>query len=173
MPWPDYPPVSMPAGAFLVYDADPRCEGEGRVIPDLALCRAMRDSAAEYLTREVSANRIVPGPKFPSWTFPSSPDWPSCVASLVMQHIPEIRFGLSPLWVDGAIGGTPYSGPAAGCAYESYIRISLADSARIYRLCAHECANALIVYLFDLAHEGDGLIVNAAVNYAATANGVA
>lgn len=173
MSWPDYPPVSMPAGAHIVYDVDPRCDTVGRVIPDLVLCRAMRDAAAEYLTQEVGANRIVPGPKFPAWTFPSSPDWPACVASLVMQHIPEIRLGLSPAWVDGAIGGVPYSGPAAGVAYADYIRVSIADPSRIYRLCAWETSNSLLAYLFDLPNAADGPITAAATDYAATACGVA
>lgn len=174
-PTPEPAPVTAeptPAGAFLVYGADPRCAGRGNVIPDLALCTAMRDKAAEYVRKEVQARRILPGPKFVTYTYPSSPDWPNAIEFAVKKAIPEIRFGISPAWVDGHIGGAPFSGPAAGVAYATYIRVSLADTSRIYRLCAWETANSLLAYLFDLPNQGDGPVTAAATDFAATAAGV-
>ena len=163
-----------PPGAFLVYGPDPRCEGYGNVIPDLVLCTAMRDRAAEYLVREVSAGRIHPGPKFTSCTYPSDPAWPSCISYTVHNALPEIRFGVSPVWVEGSIGGVPHNGPAAGVAYEHYIRVMLCDPdpRRVYLLCAWECSNSLLAYLFDLYTEADGPITSAACAYAAAECGV-
>lgn len=162
-----------PPNAFLVYGPDARCEGRGNVIPDLALCTAMRDRAAEYVMREVQAGRVRPGPKFTGATYPSDPNWPNAIEFAVRAAMPEIRFGVSPVWVEGNIGGVPYSGPAAGVAYERYIRVSLADPSRVYRLCSWECANGLLFYLFDLPTAGDGPVTAAATAYAAAACGVA
>lgn len=161
-----------PPGAFLVYGPDPRCEGRGYVIPDLVLCTAMRDKAAEYVCREVQAGRVVPGPGFKACTYHGDPNWPSCVEFAVKRSLPEIRFGVSPVWVEGNICGVPYSGPAAGVAYQNYIRVSLADVTRIYKLCSWECANSLLFYLFDLPTAGDGPVTAAATAYAAAACGV-
>ena len=161
-----------PPGAFLVYGPDPRCEGRGYAIPDLVLCTKMRDKAAEYVCREVQAGRIVPGPNFRACTFPSDPAWPSCIEFAVRRALPEIRFGVSPVWVEGSIGGVTYNGPAAGVAYEHYIRVSLADTSRILRLCAWETSNSLLAYLLDKYTSADGPITAAATEYAAAACGV-
>jgi hypothetical protein len=162
-----------PPGAFLVYGPDPRCEGRGFVIPDLMLCTAMRDKAAEYVTGEVQSGRVRPGPGFTACTWPSDPAWRNCIEFAVKRAMPEIRFGVSPVWVIGHIGGVPYEGPAAGVAYQTFIRVSLADTSRIMRLCAWETANCLLAYLFDLPTYGDGPVTAAATDYAARACGVA
>ena len=161
-----------PPGAFFVYGPDPRCEGRGSIIPDLVLCTAMRDKAAEYLVREVSAGRVRPGPKFRACSYLSDPAWPNCIEFAVKAALPEIRFGVSPVWVEGSIGGVTYTGPAAGVAYPTYIRVSLADTSRIYRLCAWETCNSLLANLFDLWTSADGQITGAATNYAASHCGV-
>lgn len=162
----------MPPNAFLVYAADPRCEGRGSIIPDLVLCTAMRDKAAEYLVREVSAGRVRPGPDFRACTFPSDPNWANCIEFAVRAALPEIRFGVSPVWVEGSIGGVTYNGPAAGVAYPEYIRVSLADQSRIYRLCAWETANSLLANLLDKWADADGPITAAATDFAAAQCGV-
>lgn len=162
-----------PPGAFLVYGPDPRCEGRGYVIPDLVLCTKMRDKAAEYVCREVQQGRVVPGPGFRDGTYFGDPNWPNAIEFAVRRAIPEIRFGVSPVWVEGSIGGVTYTGPAAGVAYPTFIRVSLADPSRILRLCAWETSNSLLAYLFDLYNSADGPITAAATDYAAAACGVA
>ena len=161
-----------PPGGFWVYGPDARCVGRGNVIPDLVLCTKMRDSAAEYVRKEVQAGRVRPGPKFTACTYPSDSNWPNCIEFAVKAAMPEIRFGVSPAWVDGHIGGVPYSGPAAGVAYSTFIRVSLEDVSRIYKLCAWETSNSLLNYLFDLPTAGDGPVTAAATAYACAANGV-
>jgi len=160
-------------GAF-VYEADPICfdGGTGYILPNLTTAICMRGKAVEYLRKEVQAGRIVPGPRFTACTYPGDPNWPNCVEFALRKVSPEIRFGMTAKWVNGSIGGVPYSGCAAGIAYQPYIRVSIADLPRSYRLVAWETSNSVLAYTLDLYSSADGQITAAATDYAAAACGL-
>lgn len=170
-------PVPAPLGPFpldgaFIYHADAQCPGPvATQIPDLALAVCMRGKAIEYLTREVSEGRVGVGPKFTACTYPSDPAWKSCIEFALAKAIPEIRFGQTPFWVQGSIGGVPYNGCAAGVAYQTYIRVSLSDTSRVYPLVAWETSNALLAYTLDRYTAADGPVTAAATSYAANACG--
>lgn len=160
-------------GAF-VYEPDPVClgSGAGSVLPNLTTAICMRAKAIEYVRKEVQAGRIQPGPRFTACSYFGDPNWPNCIAFALAKVTPEIRFGVTPRYVNGSIGGVPYSGCAAGIAFGKYIRVSIADLPRSYRLVSWETGNALLAYVLDLYTSADGPIVGAATNYAAAACGV-
>jgi len=160
-------------GAF-VYEADPVCldSGVGSILPNLTTAICMRAKAIEYIRKEVQAGRIQPGPRFTACTYFGDPNWPNCVAFALAKITPEIRFGVTPKYVNGSIGGVPYSGCAAGIAFERYVRVSIADLPRSYRLVSWETGNNVLAYTLDLYTSADGPIVGAATNYAAAACGV-
>ena len=159
-------------GAF-VYRADPQCAAVvATTLPDLTRALCYRAKAIDYLSREVSAGRITPGPGFTACTYPSDPSWAGCVAYAIRRGTPEIRYGVTPLYVTGGlIGSTPYTGCAAGLALDAYIRVSLADLPRSYRLVAWETANHVLAYTLDLLTSADGTITGVATDYAAQACG--
>jgi hypothetical protein len=160
-------------GAF-VYEADPVClgSGVGSILPNLTTAICMRAKAIEYIRKETQSGRIVPGPGFKACSYPSDPNWPNCVAFALAKVTPEIRFGVTPKYVNGSIGGAPYSGCAAGISFERYIRVSIADLPRSYRLVSWEAANGTLAYTLDLYTSADGPIVAAATAYAAAQCGV-
>lgn len=159
-------------GAF-VYEADPVCidSGVGSILPNLTTAICMRAKAIEYVRKEVQAGRITPGPRFKDCTYFGDPNWPNCVVFALAKVTPEIRFGVTPKYVNGSIGGVPYSGCAAGIAFEKYIRVSIADLPRSYRLVSWETSNATLAYVLDLYTSADGPITAAATAYAAAACG--
>lgn len=160
-------------GAF-VYEADPVCldSGIGVTIPNLTTAICMRAKSIEYIRKEVQAGRIIPGSRFTACTYFGDPNWPNCIAFALAKVTPEIRFGVTPRYVNGSIGGVPYSGCAAGIAFERYIRVSIADLPRSYLLASWEAANSILFYHLDRRDLADGYVVSAATNYAAQACGV-
>ncbi len=169
---PSEPGSSYPQDGAFVYREDARCTTGNRAMPNLATALCMRNKALEYLIREVSERRVIPGPAFVACNSWAPYAFPACVDWWVRLHTPEIRFALSPVYVEGHIGGVPYVGCAAGVSYPTYARVSIADLPRSYRLAAWETANGIVVYWLDLRESGDGPIVSAATNYAATACGI-
>ena len=174
-------PVAVPAplgpfpldGAFI-YMPDPQClqNGVATQFPDLAKSICMRAKTIEYLIGEVTAGRVAVGQGFRDCTYPSDPAWPSCIERVLRGATPEIRFGQTPFWVVGSIGGVRYVGCAAGVAYSSFIRVSLADASRVYRLVAWETSNSILAYTLDRFTAADGPVTAAATSYAASACGV-
>ena len=164
------PAPTYPLDGVFVYQPDPLCPSVGTTIPDLAKAVCMRSKALEYLAIEVGAKRIIPGPKFIAcnWAWSSNPAWISCVDYAIRNATPEIRFGMSPFSTRGSIGENEWQGCAAGIAYETYVRISIADLPRSYALAAWEPSNTILVNLLDLRASGDGPIVEAALAYALT-----
>jgi len=167
------PPETFPADGAFVYQPDPRCThlGVGYTLPDLAKSICMRGKAIEYLIAEVGAKRIIPGPAFTqcNWAWPSDPSWRNCTEYAIRKATPELRFGMSPFWTRGNIGGEPFEGCAAGVAYQTFVRVSLADLPRSYSLSSWETANSILFYLLNLP--GDGPSTAAATAYAAAACG--
>ena len=178
---PDPVPVPVPApigpfpldGAFI-YMPDPQClqNGVATQFPDLAKSICMRAKTIEDLIGEVTAGRVATGQGFRDCTYPSDPAWPSCIERVLRGATPEIRFGQTPFWVVGSIGGVRYVGCAAGVAYETYVRVSISDASRIYRLVSWETANSLLAYTLDRFTAADGPVTAAATSYAASACGV-
>jgi hypothetical protein len=170
----DQPPETFPLDGAFVYQADPRCSslGVGYVLPDLQKSVCMRGAAIEYLVREVGAKRVVPGFKFKTcdWAWSSDSSWAFCTERAIREATPELRFGQSPFWTRGNIGGELYEGCAAGVAYQSHVRVSIADLPRSYLLSAWEPTNSVLFYLLDLP--GDGPVTAAATAYAAAECGI-
>lgn len=157
-------------GAF-VYERDTRCPGVSDTLPSLSVAVCWRGKALEYLIREVAAKRVIPGPAFVvcNWAYSEPVSWAACVETQIRNATPEIRFARSPSWVEGSIQGVPYTGCAAGIAYQPYVRVSLADASRIYPLCAWETSNSILAYTLDRYAAADGPITSAATDYARAA----
>ena len=166
------PAASYPQDGAFVYSPDPACPTVGRTLPDLPKALCMRAKALEYLIREVAERRVIPGPGFTACQSWADFAFPTCVDWAIRLRTPEIRWGMSPVYLTGHIGGVPWTGCVAGVSYPTFIRVSLADESRIYRLASWETANGIVVYWLDLRESGDGPIVSAATNYAAQACGV-
>lgn len=163
-------------GAFI-YQPDPACasNGVGVYFPDLITSVCMRTKAAEYLIREVGAKRIIPGAKFKAcdWAWSVQTSWQKCVEVELNTKLPEIRFGQSAYFVNGSIEGVPWTGCAAGVAFDKFIRVWLTtEGSRVYKLVSWETSNSELAYVLDLYTSADGPITGAATNYAAQACGV-
>lgn len=160
-------------GAF-VYQADTRCGAAATVLPNLATMICMRTQATQYLINEIAWKRFTPGFNFTAcdWAYPNQPQWQRCVGDYLSARLPEIRLGVTPAWVSGSIGGQPFDGCASGVAYPTYIRVSIADLPRSYRLVGWETVNTFLAYTLDRYTAADGPIVAAATNAAALACGV-
>lgn len=169
-PVPD-PGPTYPLSGYFVYQPDPACPTVGSMLPDSARTICQRAKAIEYLIQEVQSGRLTPGPAWKDCTYRSDPAWPYCVEFSIKAHVPEIRFGMSPVWVRGVIGTAPFEGCAAGVAYSDWVRVSIADLPRSYLLVSHETTNTLLFYFLDRRDLADGYVCNEAVSYARSACG--
>ena len=160
-----------PADGVFVYEQDTRCPGVSDTLPSLSTAICWRAKALEYLIREVAAKRVIPGPAFAAcnWAYSEPVSWAACVETQIRNATPELRFARSPVWVEGSISGVPYTGCAAGVAYQPFVRVSLADASRIYPLCAWEASNSILAYTLDKWADADGPITSAATDYARAA----
>ena len=161
----------FPLDGVYTYERDTRCPGVSDTLPSLSVAVCWRGKALEYLIREVAAKRVIPGLAFAAcnWAYSEPVSWAACVETQIRNATPEIRFARSPSWVEGSIQGVPYTGCAAGIAYQPYVRVSLADASRIYPLCAWETSNAILAYTLDRYAAADGPITSAATDYARAA----
>lgn len=165
------PPVTYPADGFFVYEADPTCPGSSNVVLAAAPAICMRAEALEWLADEVRYSRLTPGPAWRDCTYPSDPNWASCLSYTFRSYAPEIRFGQSRKWTYGVLAQVPQWVCATGIAYSGFIRVSLASPVA-YRLVAWETLNSALHYRLDRKDLTDGAVVSAGTNAAAQACGV-
>lgn len=161
---------TYPEDAFLVYQPDPLCAQHaiGYQLPEAHVAICHREKAIEYLIREVSEKRVIPGPAFRAcdyaWSQPAS--WAGCVDYQIRSATPEIRWGMSPYYVVGSTGGKPYTGCVAGVSYPQFIRVNLGQPYRIMDLVTNETTNVILAYVIDRYNDSDGPIAGAAIQYA-------
>lgn len=148
------PPAIQPQ--WLVYELDQRCaESWPRavVLPRAETVRCWQIESMRYLVGEIAAGRVKPGSR----------------ASGVLYY-PEVRYGMTPRYVDGLNAGQPVSICAAGISYRDYSFVSLAQPDRTLPLIAWECVNAQLAYVLDRWDLTDGAaVVGAATNAARAA----
>lgn len=171
-PVPD-PGPTYPHDAYVVYQPDPQCPGIGNVLPDSAKSICMRTKAIEYLIQEVQNGRLAPGPAWKDCTYPSAPEWRYCVEFSIKAHVPEIRWGMSRVYLFGILAQVPTWVCAGGVAYDGFIRVSLHDGAtHAYTWTAWETINSALHYHLDRKDLTDSAFVGVGTNWAASQCGV-